>query len=323
MTHASFYVWMKNERGQYPFMTFMLGEDESFDELEGAVEEEEESIHEKGGGKQKKKGSKDSTSRRRRAWSALADEGKGDEAEDEASSIQRELQEAGKEEARRKKEEAEKKRADDLWSGFLSGVNQKPKSSQTQNNKSAKSVTPSPKKTSSNESATPTSQTNGSKADSTLKITKVFDFAGEKVEVTKEVAASSKEAKNYLKEQEEKDGPAKSTTIPGSSNTGSAVVPNSLGSSSKPTISSGIKRSGGGLGNVLGQIGKKQKISTLEKSRLDWESFKNKEGITDELKIHNKGKDGFVERQRFLQRADVRQYEIERDLRMAQTKVLR
>ncbi|XP_041455333.1 craniofacial development protein 1-like isoform X2 [Lytechinus variegatus] len=238
------------------------GEDESFDELEGTVEEEE-SIHEKGVGKQKKKGSKVSTSRRRRGWSALADEGKGDDANDEASSIQRELQEAEKEEARRKKEEAEKKRADDLWSSFLSGVNQKPKSSQIQNNKSAKSVTPSPKKTSSNESATPTSQTNGSKADSTLKITKVFDFAGEKVEVTKEVSASSKEAKNYIKEQEEKDGPAKSTTIPGSSNTGSAVLPNSPASSSKPTISSGLKRSGGGLGNVLGQIGKKQKISTL------------------------------------------------------------
>lgn len=301
------------------------GEDESYDEQEGTVEEEE-GIQEIDGGKQKKKKNKDSTLRRRKAWTALVDEGKDDTAEaDEVSSIQRELQEAEKEEARRKKEEAEKKKADDLWSSFMSDVKQKPKSSRAQNDKATKSMVPSSQKTSSSKQpATPTSQSNGSKANSTLKITKVFDFAGEAVKVTKEVAASSKEAKSYLKEQEEKDGPAKSGMIPGSSSsTGSAVVPGSLGSSSKPTIASGLKRSGGGLGNVLGQIGKKHKIGTLEKSCLDWESFKSKEGITDELKIHNRGKDGFVERQRFLQRTDVRQYEIERDLRMTQSKVLR
>ena len=47
-----------------------------------------------------------------------------------------------------------------------------------------------------------------------------------------------------------------------------------------------------------------QKLTSLEKSKLDWQQFVAKEGIADELKIHNK--DGYLERQAFLQRADER-----------------
>ncbi|XP_013928198.1 PREDICTED: craniofacial development protein 1, partial [Thamnophis sirtalis] len=48
-----------------------------------------------------------------------------------------------------------------------------------------------------------------------------------------------------------------------------------------------------GINSLLGKIGsKKQKMSTLEKSKLDWETFKEEEGIGDELAIHNRGKDG-------------------------------
>ncbi|KAG9327991.1 hypothetical protein JZ751_017005 [Albula glossodonta] len=51
-----------------------------------------------------------------------------------------------------------------------------------------------------------------------------------------------------------------------------------------------------GLGSVLNRIsGKKQKMSTLEKSRLDWDTFKTEEGIGDELATHNRGKDGAEE----------------------------
>lgn len=32
--------------------------------------------------------------------------------------------------------------------------------------------------------------------------------------------------------------------------------------------------------------------SFQDKSKLDWDSFKQKEGIDEELKIHNRGKDG-------------------------------
>lgn len=48
-----------------------------------------------------------------------------------------------------------------------------------------------------------------------------------------------------------------------------------------------------GVSGILNRIGgKKQKMSTLEKSRLDWDTFKDEEGISDELAIHNRGKEG-------------------------------
>ena len=47
------------------------------------------------------------------------------------------------------------------------------------------------------------------------------------------------------------------------------------------------------MSSLLGKIGaKKQKMNTLEKSKLDWESFKEEEGIGEELAIHNRGKEG-------------------------------
>jgi hypothetical protein len=45
---------------------------------------------------------------------------------------------------------------------------------------------------------------------------------------------------------------------------------------------------------------KPAKLNVLEKSRLDWAGFVDKEGIHDDLKRFNK--DGYVERQEFLRR---------------------
>lgn len=50
--------------------------------------------------------------------------------------------------------------------------------------------------------------------------------------------------------------------------------------------------SGSGIASILGQIGKKNKLSTLEKSKLDWDRFKKEEGIDEDLQTHNKGKAG-------------------------------
>lgn len=62
--------------------------------------------------------------------------------------------------------------------------------------------------------------------------------------------------------------------------------------STAPTINIPAKRGRGGISSVLNQLGKKQKISTLEKSKLDWDSFKQQQNITEELKSYNKGKNG-------------------------------
>ena len=40
--------------------------------------------------------------------------------------------------------------------------------------------------------------------------------------------------------------------------------------------------------------GKKPKLGTLDKSKMDWNSFVQEEGIKEELQTHNKGKEGQV-----------------------------
>lgn len=48
-----------------------------------------------------------------------------------------------------------------------------------------------------------------------------------------------------------------------------------------------------GMSGILSHIGgKKSKMSTLEKSKMDWDAFKSEEGIGEELAIHNRGKEG-------------------------------
>ncbi|KAH8394043.1 craniofacial development protein 1 [Drosophila serrata] len=74
---------------------------------------------------------------------------------------------------------------------------------------------------------------------------------------------------------------------------------------------------GSSVSAVLSQFTKKKKMSVLEKSKVDWKDFKTDEGINEELRTHNKGKDGYLERQDFLQRTDLRQFEIEKKLRQS------
>ena len=69
-----------------------------------------------------------------------------------------------------------------------------------------------------------------------------------------------------------------------------------------------------GLADRLSALTKK-KEGVLAKSKSDWERMKKEEGLVEELSEHVKSKDSFVERQAFLQRADVRQFEQEKSVR--------
>jgi hypothetical protein len=87
---------------------------------------------------------------------------------------------------------------------------------------------------------------------------KIFEFAGEEVIVNETKPSSSENASEMPK---------------------AAAV-------------QGVKRSGGGLSSVLNQISKKNKLSILQKTKLDWDGFKTNEGISEELQTHNRGRDG-------------------------------
>ena len=91
------------------------------------------------------------------------------------------------------------------------------------------------------------------------KITVCFAFR-----VTKEVEKDSKEAKQYIKQQEKNDE-AKVTA----------------------------QKRPGGLGSIMGVIsGKTPKMGCLDKSKMDWNKFVEDEGIKEDLQSHNRGKDG-------------------------------
>ncbi|XP_064641379.1 craniofacial development protein 1-like isoform X2 [Lineus longissimus] len=290
------------------------GEDEDLDPAagdEGAASNGADGLTKKG--KRKKNG--ETIKRQRKGGIKLEGEAEEDTEDDEEERKEKEekdkiINEEVAKEMELMKEKEETKKIDDLWSSFLGDVKQKPKSAMA----SKSSACPSTSKPGcsgslaslskpvslslSSSSTKSTSSPPSEKKPEKVTITKIFDFAGEEVRVTKEVAADSKEAKEATKEQtsgDEKESPA--TSSPGAG-------------------ISGVKRPAGGLGSVLGKIGKKTKISVLDKSKLDWDSFKQKEGIDEELKIHNRGKDGYIERKKFLEKVDYNQFEIERNLRL-------
>lgn len=105
-------------------------------------------------------------------------------------------------------------------------------------------------------------------------LTEVVDFAGEEVHIVREVDASSIKENKAAAMPQAKKQPF------------SRILP---GVGIKRTIPTG---SGSGLGSVLNQLGKKKKLSVLEKSQMDWKSFKQSEGIDEQLQTFNKGKDG-------------------------------
>lgn len=177
-------------------------------------------------------------------------------------------------------EEQKKKNADDLWADFMKDTGFKPKNSKVESSSIQSKVWQTSNKPIPQEENITSTKNQPNK----VKITQIFDYAGEEIKVEKEVDANSAEARVLSK-----------------------VTPET----------SRLKKTGGfsGISNVLSQIGKKQKISTLEKTKLDWDRFKKDENIEEELQIHNKGKDGYLEKQDFLQRADLRRFEIEKNVR--------
>ncbi|XP_041852320.1 craniofacial development protein 1 isoform X2 [Melanotaenia boesemani] len=197
-------------------------------------------------------------------------------------------------------DEKQKKKSDDLWASFLSDVGSRPKESASGSQSDSKQEASSD--SSGLKFSCLSSETKASEP-AMVTITKVFDFAGEEVRVNKEVSADSREAKSYLKsqtaEQEENRNP----------------------SPSQPPLPGPSAKRPAGMSSILSRIGgKKQKISTLEKSKMDWDTFKSEEGITEELAIHNRGKEGYVERKNFLERVDHRQFELEKAVRLSNMK---
>lgn len=139
-------------------------------------------------------------------------------------------------------------------------------------------------------------------------VTKIYDFAGERVSVQEKVmieqpstASASNGDKGTSSTPETPDG-----LTPNGSETGNSEDDNSPKQPRKYRVSflsgnpADIGLSGGkgvsakeGLANVLNALhARNKKIGTLEKSKLDWEAYKRDQNIDEELSQHNRSKHG-------------------------------
>ncbi|GAQ82125.1 hypothetical protein KFL_001010100 [Klebsormidium nitens] len=72
-----------------------------------------------------------------------------------------------------------------------------------------------------------------------------------------------------------------------------------------------------GLDALIQQIEKKKKMNVLDKSRKDWGEYKDEQGVTDQLEEYKKSNDKYLDKVAFLQRAELREYEVERDKKLS------
>jgi hypothetical protein len=168
-------------------------------------------------------------------------------------------------------------------------------------------------------------------------ITQKVDFCGEEIVVTKQVKAGSKEHVVYL--QTEAVGQTSTKTPSGATLDLAAPSPKSslqqvVAASSQlqqqmqdSAAASGLEFKTAlpapklqtsrpvGLQGLLASLDGKKKMSTLEKSRHDWGSFKEKQDDQTRADMETFAKDGYLAKQAFLQRSDARQAEVARSNR--------
>lgn len=300
--------YSSNEDADYVPSDDNLSEDDINEcEKEDPLHRDESVPHPDDVGKKRRKKAAIGVRKRKKGVLRVGQEEKDGGGAEEAQEPQEEEEKPTKGE---KDDEAkQKKKSDDLWASFLSDVGSRPKDPCCLPSASQASTMKIQiqKDDSSVLKVAPLSTETKASEPAKVTITKVFDFAGEEVRVNKEVSADSREAKNYLKSQ--------ITTQDDSGDEEQCSSP------SQPTLPGPSAKRAAGMTSILNRIGgKKQKMSTLEKSKMDWDAFKSEEGITEELAIHNRGKDGYVERKNFLDRVDHRQFELEKSVRLSNMK---
>lgn len=160
-----------------------------------------------------------------------------------------------------------------------------------------------------------------------ITIKRRIEFAGEITEVEEKHPRGSKEAQKYLAEHPEADPkhpkhpanhdpsgvqrPLKRPSIfePNPAGNVKGVAPEKLRRNA-PTKTEGL------MSQKLAEMKKNaQKMSTVQKSQLDWKGFVDKEGLRDELDEYGKSKRGFLAREAFLDRAAGAREQAARDAR--------
>ncbi|KAK9916406.1 hypothetical protein WJX75_002220 [Coccomyxa subellipsoidea] len=78
------------------------------------------------------------------------------------------------------------------------------------------------------------------------------------------------------------------------------------------------KRNKAGLDAVLASLQAAKKVNVLDKSRSDWDTFKQSDTkVEEELEAYKKSGDKYLDKVDFLKRSELREYEKERDARLS------
>jgi len=132
-------------------------------------------------------------------------------------------------------------------------------------------------------------------------IIEVKKFAGKSIEVKKVVMVPTATNDAKIKDSVNKTTPSITSS---KSETSSTV-------NTKPPTPS--KNTPTGIDHVLSQIANPDKLSTIAKSSADWDFFKDRSGLEEELEKQAQGKNAYLVKQEFLQRVDLRKFEQEKE----------
>lgn len=153
----------------------------------------------------------------------------------------------------------------------------------------------------------------GPNGDDTVTIQRTYNFAGKVHTETKVVLRDSAEARLYLASNPSSTAATTSSSPP--------RRPTKLARRSmfEPVIDLGPPRPDLKLGVgmirerlVAQQEEKGRKLNTVEKSKMDWAGFVDKEGIREELEVAEKGKGSYLQRKEFLERVEGKREEARR-----------
>lgn len=146
-----------------------------------------------------------------------------------------------------------------------------------------------------------------------IRIKRTYNFAGRVHTEEKMVAKDSAEAKLYLASQSE--------LAPGEASPPKRITKKAFRSAFEPVIDNLSNRTDLNLGMTARMQAAKdaqaKKLNTVEKSRMDWAGYVDKEGIKDELELAGKSKDSYTMRQDFLARSEAVRNEESRKARLA------
>ena len=144
-----------------------------------------------------------------------------------------------------------------------------------------------------------------------ITIKRTYEYAGEKYTDRKLVPKSSAEAKVYLESlQQSSSSPSQAPP-----NHPPLRRPKKRVSKYEPNPEGIIK--GLPTSSVKSIANRGPKLNVVEKSKLDWAGYVDKEGMKDELAVAEKAKGGYLSRVEFLGRVDAKR---EEELRDARTK---